>query len=54
MPKCNNCKSGAAKCPKCDGRGRLKGSLTTSSSQCKNCNGSGKVKCGVCHGKGWI
>jgi DnaJ-class molecular chaperone len=54
MPKCNNCKNGAAKCPKCDGKGRLSGGLLTSSSQCKNCNGSGKVKCGVCHGKGWI
>lgn len=55
MPKCKNCDGrGAAKCPRCHGKGRVSGGLLSSSTQCKNCQGSGVVKCGVCQGKGWI
>ncbi|MCW5940729.1 MAG: hypothetical protein KIS66_00765 [Fimbriimonadaceae bacterium] len=51
--ECKTCKgSGNVKCPKCDGKGRIYGFL--SSEECKHCEGSGIKKCGVCRGTGKV
>lgn len=52
MTQCKECKgTGAAPCPKCNGRAVIFGTLG-GSKPCKHCAGHGKIKCNVCGGKG--
>lgn len=55
MAQCKNCYgTGAAKCPTCNGKGKILGSVFNPTKSCSHCEGSGKVKCGVCKGKGYV
>lgn len=47
----NGLPTGAVKCPKCKGQGRLV-PMIGAPRNCPQCSGSGFVKCGACGGTG--